>query len=900
LLISSDQQLLLCIVVDRPIMFDTPHHQWLELRAAQALAAGDVATAFRFADRRCRIAPPAEARSCVLRADALFRMGNRAAAIRDLSSALANAPDDIAANRRMLAWGDSAQQCLAAAVLIQRDHDFVVLRRAIEVLSTNGQCACARVTVYEDAIAGWAVWRTGGPLEIKMTGATETRIAVVEPNPYHTLASLGYAADFRLPRWPPPRSESIALRVGRQTVYSTRTPGGLSSTPGRAGGGSSRRSKIQEASTRYDHYDGLADDGLADRVTRAASTDLLSSSGLRGVTVVVPVYREYEATRACLESLRAALLGSSGHHAIVVNDATPDTRIAAYLAEIAASPGIELLTNTANLGFVGAVNRALQRIPQGDVILLNADTVVPLGFIDRLRAVAHSAPDIGTVTPLSNNGEFTSLPMPYKANPLGSAVEVEELDAIAARLHTGTVMDIPSGIGFCLYVTRACLDAVGSLSEDYYRGYLEDVDLCLRARQHGLRSVCAPSVYVGHAGSKSFGPEKRSLVVRNLDVLEGRFPNHRSECAAFVIADPLRPLRQAIELAAARPGRRPRWLVTSPGPILGVAHARARALATADEAVVILELRRHANGPLIAFTDPAGGMPQSIQFNALSAADRKALRAYAATVQPCRMEWLDPVRTPPAVVELLLALDIPFDLFIADAAFSARQDTSVGSVAAQCATIDAFHRNDDIRSPLPAADDALRRWHRVLDSAEQILVPDAQAAAFASSALPGDRRVRRIVMADEPCLTVRQQPLQPVRRLGLLSLLARAPEQRFLHEVACAFARSRPDLALTVIGSTLDDLELMRIGNVHVTGAVNEDGIDDVIKAYGLQCMFVSLTEPLFGHPLLAYARHSTPPLAYFDWSRRGVDAAPGDLPLDPCLPLDAVLAALARWTSGS
>jgi GT2 family glycosyltransferase len=89
-------------------------------------------------------------------------------------------------------------------------------------------------------------------------------------------------------------------------------------------------------------------------------------------------------------------------------------------------------------------------------------------------------------------------------------------------------------------VTRACLDAVGVLSSRYDRGYLEDVDFCLRAREHGFRNVCAPSVYVGHAGSRSFGSGKRSLVVRNLAIIERRFPNYRAECAAFVALDPLR------------------------------------------------------------------------------------------------------------------------------------------------------------------------------------------------------------------------------------------------------------------------------------------------------------------------------------------------------------------------
>src|SRR6185312_14254122 len=110
-------------------------------------------------------------------------------------------------------------------------------------------------------------------------------------------------------------------------------------------------------------------------------------------------------------------------------------------------------------------------------------------------------------------------------------------------------IDVPSGIGFCLYITRPCLAALGGLSENFERGYLEDVDLCLRARGKGFRNVCAPSVYVGHHGSKSFQHEKRSLVLRNLDILDQRFPDYRRECRAFEIADPLRPARTQLDRA---------------------------------------------------------------------------------------------------------------------------------------------------------------------------------------------------------------------------------------------------------------------------------------------------------------------------------------------------------------
>ncbi len=60
--------------------------------------------------------------------------------------------------------------------------------------------------------------------------------------------------------------------------------------------------------------------------------------------------------------------------------------------------GVTLLTNPFNLGFVGSVNRALLTIPQGDILLLNADAILPPGAIERLRRTAHSIKDIGTVT----------------------------------------------------------------------------------------------------------------------------------------------------------------------------------------------------------------------------------------------------------------------------------------------------------------------------------------------------------------------------------------------------------------------------------------------------------------------------------------------------------------------
>ncbi len=50
---------------------------------------------------------------------------------------------------------------------------------------------------------------------------------------------------------------------------------------------------------------------------------------------------------------------------------------------------VTVLHNRDNLGFAATVNRGLERTP-GDVVVLNADTVVTAGWLDRLADAALS------------------------------------------------------------------------------------------------------------------------------------------------------------------------------------------------------------------------------------------------------------------------------------------------------------------------------------------------------------------------------------------------------------------------------------------------------------------------------------------------------------------------------
>jgi GT2 family glycosyltransferase len=160
---------------------------------------------------------------------------------------------------------------------------------------------------------------------------------------------------------------------------------------------------------------------------------------------------------------------------VVVDDAAPDQRISAYLDDLHQRDAIELLRHRRNLGFAASVNTALKTVSDEDVCLLNADTIVSPGFLDALSRSAHAAPDIGTATPLSNNGEYTSFPIAFRSNDLPDSAAVARLHRAAATANAGLRIELPNGIGFCLYITNSCLRDVGKLSHRFGRGYYEDV-----------------------------------------------------------------------------------------------------------------------------------------------------------------------------------------------------------------------------------------------------------------------------------------------------------------------------------------------------------------------------------------------------------------------------------------
>lgn len=261
------------------------------------------------------------------------------------------------------------------------------------------------------------------------------------------------------------------------------------------------------------------------------------------MTLIIPVYNAAAALARCLHSLAAH--GRAVAELLLIDDASPDPEIAALLEHLPALPmSVRILRNSRNLGFVGTVNRGMAEC-DGDVLLLNSDTLVTEGWFDRILACAASDARIGSITPWSNNAEICSLPSFCRANP-----EPADPDAVARALrHAGPPCypELPTGVGFCLWLRRAALDQIGNFDQATFgRGYGEENDWCRRAAGFGWRNVLCDDAYVVHQGGQSFAAEGHAPGGENLARLLARYPNYNRLVADFIAADPLAPRRAAV------------------------------------------------------------------------------------------------------------------------------------------------------------------------------------------------------------------------------------------------------------------------------------------------------------------------------------------------------------------
>lgn len=269
---------------------------------------------------------------------------------------------------------------------------------------------------------------------------------------------------------------------------------------------------------------------------------------------------------------------------ILVDDDSAAAETRDLLAAFARAHGATLIRNETAGGHTRAANAGLAAAGAPWVVLLNSDTVVAPGWLDRLVAHGRRDPRLGLVGPVSNAASWQSVPeLPEAAdraeNPLPPGLDVAGMARLVAGASAGAGVPLPVLDGFCLLLRREMLAAIGPFDEARSGAGCGEVnDLCTRARRAGWGLLVADDVYVHRARPRNCPQERR------------RAPAERADRAPIGKHDPRPHIRPQVEVCR---------------DSLALAGARARVRAAIVRRRLVQEGRARWEGRRIAIVLPA-------------------------------------------------------------------------------------------------------------------------------------------------------------------------------------------------------------------------------------------------------------------------------------------------------
>jgi len=225
------------------------------------------------------------------------------------------------------------------------------------------------------------------------------------------------------------------------------------------------------------------------------------------LSIVIVSFNARADLERCLASLHEPTPLAT-HEIIVVDNASSDDSVRA----VRQWPKVRVIESARNRGFAAANNDGIRHSAGRNLLLLNSDTIVPAGAIDRLLAVLDRHPNVAVVGPrlvdASGRAElsFGSMIAPFNELRRQRLMRGLERGDSTVRAHVDEMTRHerwPDWVsGACLLVRRADAESVGLLDERYFM-YTEDVDFCAAVRARGRLVLFTPSVEVVHLRGRS-------------------------------------------------------------------------------------------------------------------------------------------------------------------------------------------------------------------------------------------------------------------------------------------------------------------------------------------------------------------------------------------------------------
>jgi len=233
------------------------------------------------------------------------------------------------------------------------------------------------------------------------------------------------------------------------------------------------------------------------------------------LTVAIVTWNVRELLRQCLKSVFDNTSGIK-FEVFVSDNGSTDGSIEMLKNEF---PRVGLIENGANVGFTKANNRVIEKASGRYVILLNSDTVVTPGSLEKLVAFMDGHPEAGAVGPKLEYPDKSPQPscksFPTLETEIYRALFLDQIfpkSRVFGKYNMswwdhGDMREVDQPMGAALLVRKEVIERVGMLDENI-TFWFDEVDWCRRIKDAGWKIFFDPGSLIYHYKNKGFSQWK--------------------------------------------------------------------------------------------------------------------------------------------------------------------------------------------------------------------------------------------------------------------------------------------------------------------------------------------------------------------------------------------------------
>ena len=224
------------------------------------------------------------------------------------------------------------------------------------------------------------------------------------------------------------------------------------------------------------------------------------------LSVIIASYNTKDLTVASVESVLKEKPGFS-LEVIVVDDGSKDESVEALKEIEEQFKNVKVVVNKENLGYVGTNNKGIKASSGKYILLLNSDTVVKKGSLEKLVKFAEDRPEAGVVGQRLLNADGTIQPSCFHLPSIKNAILEYWLGRkglFEKYMPSGKEFsEVEALVGAAFLMTPQARERVGLLNSAY-KSYFEDMDYCRAVRRSGLKVYYLPQAEIIHYHGVSF------------------------------------------------------------------------------------------------------------------------------------------------------------------------------------------------------------------------------------------------------------------------------------------------------------------------------------------------------------------------------------------------------------